>query len=227
VAHNLGQRYPAIEIFNNSGYVIIPSNIQTVDNNNLTVTFSSSVSGIVSLTTGQGTSGSSGTSGRDGGGGSSGSSGTSGSSGSSGTSGSSGSSGTSGTSGSSGSSGTSGTSGSSGSSGTSGSSGSSGTSGTSGSSGSTGTSGTSGTSGSSGTAGTSGTSGYLGYTASFTSQATWSVTHSLGVDFPLVTIWDSNRYMVIPSGIKSVDTNTMLVYFSSAQSGNIIVGRVR
>lgn len=127
--HDLGYKYPTINVFDENDNVIIPGGIHVIDSNYLEVYFADDVTGVVVATIG--------------GNGSSGTSGTSGTSGSSGTSG------TSGTSGSDGSSGTSGSSGS---------DGSSGTSGTSGSDGSSGTSGTSGSDGSSGTSGTSGTS---------------------------------------------------------------------
>jgi len=77
-----------------------------------------------------------------------------------------------------------------------------------------------------GSSGTSGTSGLVGYSASFTSLATWSVAHNLNCEFPLVTVWDNNRYVVVPSGIQSVDANNLNVYFSSAQTGKIIIGKV-
>jgi hypothetical protein len=48
----------------------------------------------------------------------------------------------------------------------------------------------------------------------------------LGTDYPLVTVWNNSRDVVVPTRINSVDTNTVNVYFSSAQTGVVVVGRV-
>lgn len=52
--HNLGEKYPAITVFDSGGNVIIPSNITAVNTNTLTVSFSSPVSGVISATVGGG-----------------------------------------------------------------------------------------------------------------------------------------------------------------------------
>jgi hypothetical protein len=170
--HNLGYKYPAINVFDNSDKVVIPTEIEVIDSNNLKVYFNEAQTGTVIATVGgngssgssgsNGTDGSSGSNGTDGSSGTSGSNGTDGSSGSNGTDGSSGTSGSNGTNGSSGSNGTDGTSGSNGTDGSSGTSGSNGTDGTSGSNGTDGTSGSNGTDGSSGTSGSNGTDGSSG-----------------------------------------------------------------
>jgi collagen type VII alpha len=104
--HQMGERYPSITVFDSDGYVVIPSEIHAIDDNNLNVYFPSNQTGLISVTVGgAGTAGTSGTSGSSGTSGANGSSGTSGTSGATGTSGSDGSSGTSGSSGSSGTSG--------------------------------------------------------------------------------------------------------------------------
>jgi hypothetical protein len=167
--HNLNSLYPAITVFNSDGYVIIPQNIHVIDYNNLTVSFASSQTGVVSATIG--------------GNGSSGTAGTSGSSGISGVNGS---------------------------------------SGTSGSSGSSGTAGTSGSSGTSGTSGTDGTGGLVQY---FESSTTWSVSHNLGTNYPLVNIWDSNNHIVIPQQITTIDGDTIEVTFSSPVQGYVNVAK--
>ena len=167
--HNLNSLYPAITVFNSDGYVIIPQNIHVIDYNNLTVSFASSQTGVVSATIG--------------GNGSSGTAGTSGSSGTAGTSGS---------------------------------------SGTSGTSGSSGTAGTSGSSGTSGTSGTDGTGGLVQY---FASATTWSVSHNLGTNYPLVNIWDSNNHIVVPQEITTIDGDTIEVTFSSPISGYVNVAK--
>ena len=167
--HNLNSLYPAITVFNSDGYVIIPQNIHVIDYNNLTVSFASSQTGVVSATIGG--NGSSGTAG------------------------------------------------------TSGSSGISGVNGSSGTSGSSGTAGTSGTSGSSGTSGTSGTDGTGGLVQYFASATTWSVSHNLGTNYPLVNIWDSNNHIVVPQEITTIDGDTIEVTFSSPIAGYVNVAK--
>ena len=54
VTHNLGQRYPSIEVFDSSGYVVIPGDILAQNDNTLVVTFPSAQSGKVSVTVGGG-----------------------------------------------------------------------------------------------------------------------------------------------------------------------------
>jgi hypothetical protein len=52
--HNLGERYPAIQVFDSNGYVVVPTNIQSVNTNTLVVSFSSAQSGTVTATVGGG-----------------------------------------------------------------------------------------------------------------------------------------------------------------------------
>ena len=52
--HNLGEKYPAIEIFDENDYVVIPTNILAVNDNTITITFSSPVSGTATATVGGG-----------------------------------------------------------------------------------------------------------------------------------------------------------------------------
>ena len=52
--HNLGERYPAIAVFDSSSYVVVPSNILAVDANTLIIYFSSEQAGTVTATVGGG-----------------------------------------------------------------------------------------------------------------------------------------------------------------------------
>jgi hypothetical protein len=52
------------------------------------------------------------------------------------------------------------------------------------------------------------------------------VSHNLGTQYPLVTVWNNSNDVVVPSRINASDTNTVVVYFSSLQTGTVIVGRV-
>jgi len=64
-----------------------------------------------------------------------------------------------------------------------------------------------------------------GTTQEFTSSSLWTVDHYLGTDYPDVTVWDSNRNIVFPNRIESVNTNQVKIYFSQAISGNVSVSR--
>ena len=135
--HQMGQKYPSIQVFNSDGYVVMPSEIKAVDENNLNVYFSQPQTGVVSATLGG-----------------------------------------------------------------------------------------AGTAGTSGTSGTSGRDGLGGYSNTFTASTTWSVVHNLGMDFPIVTAWDTNRKVVLPTEIYSVDNNNIEVYFSQPIAGTISVIKI-
>lgn len=64
-----------------------------------------------------------------------------------------------------------------------------------------------------------------GTTQAFTNSALWTVNHNLGTDYPDVTIWDSNRNIIFPNRIESVDSNQIKVYFSVPVSGHVSVSR--
>jgi len=59
--HNIGDQFPAIEVYDNNNNVIIPSNIQAVDTNTTTITFAYSASGTAVATLGGGINNNSGT----------------------------------------------------------------------------------------------------------------------------------------------------------------------
>jgi hypothetical protein len=58
--HYLGERFPAIEVFNSSGFVVIPSNIEAVDGTRIIISFSSAQTGYATATVGGGIPGISG-----------------------------------------------------------------------------------------------------------------------------------------------------------------------
>jgi hypothetical protein len=64
-----------------------------------------------------------------------------------------------------------------------------------------------------------------GTTQAFTNSSLWVVDHDLGTDYPDVTIWDSNRNIIFPDRIESVNTNQIKVYFSIPVSGHVSVSR--
>jgi len=59
--HNIGDQFPAIEVYDNNNNVIIPSNIQAVNANTTTITFAYSASGTAVATLGGGINNNSGT----------------------------------------------------------------------------------------------------------------------------------------------------------------------
>ena len=118
-AHNTGQRYPIFQVFDNNGYVVIPSQIQTIDDNNANIIFPSPQTGRVIASLGGGN----------------------------------------------------------------------------------------------------------GLTQPFTSSSLWTVNHNLGTDYPDVTVWDSNRNIVFPNRIESVNANQIKIYFSQPITGNVSVSR--
>jgi hypothetical protein len=117
--HNTAQRYPIFQVFDNNGFVIIPSQIQTIDDNNANIIFPSPQTGRVIASLGGGN----------------------------------------------------------------------------------------------------------GNTEEFTNSNLWVVDHNLGVDYPDVTIWDSNRKIIFPDRIESVNENQIKVYFSVPVSGHVSVSR--
>jgi len=117
--HNTGQRYPIFQVFDSNGYVVIPSQIQTIDDNNVNIIFPSPQTGRVIASLGGGN----------------------------------------------------------------------------------------------------------GTTQPFTSSSLWTVNHYLGTDYPDVTVWDSNRNIVFPNRIESVNTNQVKIYFSQAISGYVSLSR--
>jgi hypothetical protein len=54
-----------------------------------------------------------------------------------------------------------------------------------------------------------------------TPATTWTFVHDLGERYPAIQVFDSDGYVVIPSYIHSLDTTTLVVYFSSNQSGTV------
>jgi len=61
--------------------------------------------------------------------------------------------------------------------------------------------------------------------SSFTDSSTWVVNHNLDTDTPLVQVYDSNDYQIIPQTLRITDTNTVTITFSTAESGHVVVGK--
>ena len=59
----------------------------------------------------------------------------------------------------------------------------------------------------------------------FSTSTTWSLAHNLNVDYPLVNVWDTNRNIIIPDRIESIDTNNIKVYLSAPKAGYLNVAK--
>ena len=55
-----------------------------------------------------------------------------------------------------------------------------------------------------------------------TSAVTWSFNHQLNTKYPAFEVYDSNDYVIIPAGIKVIDTDNAELYFAGAQAGRAI-----
>jgi hypothetical protein len=64
-----------------------------------------------------------------------------------------------------------------------------------------------------------------GMTEAFSAATTWSVSHNMGADYPIVTVYDSNRKIVFPNEIRSIDANNVEVYFSTPVAGYLNVAK--
>jgi len=55
-----------------------------------------------------------------------------------------------------------------------------------------------------------------------TPAVTWSFTHNLNSKYPNFEVYDNNDYVIIPAGVKAIDSNSAELYFSVAQAGRAI-----
>ena len=61
------------------------------------------------------------------------------------------------------------------------------------------------------------------FKTSVNAAAKYTITHSLGEDYPVVQVYDTNKKQVIPKDITSINTNTVEVEFDSNFTGTVIV----
>jgi hypothetical protein len=57
-----------------------------------------------------------------------------------------------------------------------------------------------------------------------TPSATWTFTHNLGQQYPIVTVYDNSNNVIIPQNITATDVNTLTLTFGSAVSGYAVAG---
>ena len=48
---------------------------------------------------------------------------------------------------------------------------------------------------------------------------TWSFNHKLNNTYPVLNVWDTSGFVVIPGGIKTIDANNLEIYFNVAKAG--------
>jgi len=61
------------------------------------------------------------------------------------------------------------------------------------------------------------------YRASLTGSTSYTVTHSLNEDYPIVQLYDTDKKQVIPADIISLTSNTTQIDFSSSFNGLVVV----
>ena len=64
-----------------------------------------------------------------------------------------------------------------------------------------------------------------GMTQQFSAATTWSLSHSMGTDYPIVTVYDNNRKIIFPQEIRSIDSDNIEVYFSAPVAGHLNVAK--
>ncbi len=64
-----------------------------------------------------------------------------------------------------------------------------------------------------------------GMTQEFSAATTWSLSHNMGTDYPIVTVYDNNRKIIFPQEIKSIDGDNIEVYFSVPVAGHLNVAK--
>ncbi len=70
-------------------------------------------------------------------------------------------------------------------------------------------------------AGGGGTEGRTARLNQTTPSLTWTFSHNLGEQYPAISIFDSSNNVVVPTSINAQDNNTLIITFSSAQSGTV------
>lgn len=64
-----------------------------------------------------------------------------------------------------------------------------------------------------------------GMTQQFSAATTWSLSHNMGTDYPIVTVYNNNRRIIFPQEIRSIDSDTVEVYFSTPVAGYLNVAK--
>ena len=59
----------------------------------------------------------------------------------------------------------------------------------------------------------------------FTNSDTWSVEHNLDTTSPIIQVYDSNDYQIIPSTIQLTNSNRAVVTFDTSTTGYVVVAK--
>ena len=61
------------------------------------------------------------------------------------------------------------------------------------------------------------------YTETLTGQSSYTITHNLNENFPIVQVYDSGKAQVIPGSVISTNSNTITISFFSVFEGTVVV----
>jgi hypothetical protein len=61
------------------------------------------------------------------------------------------------------------------------------------------------------------------YEESITGASSYTVTHNLGEDYPIVQVYDTNKFQTIPGIISASDANSVYIEFDSSFSGKVVI----
>ena len=61
------------------------------------------------------------------------------------------------------------------------------------------------------------------YREGISGSSSYTITHNLNEDFPVVQVYDTNKEQVIPAKVKSTSTNAVLIEFINSFTGTVVV----
>ena len=61
------------------------------------------------------------------------------------------------------------------------------------------------------------------YEESITGNTSYTLTHNLGEDYPIVQVYDTNKFQTIPGIISASDANSVYIEFDSSFSGKVVI----
>lgn len=61
------------------------------------------------------------------------------------------------------------------------------------------------------------------YDQALSGNSSYTITHNLNEDYPIVQVYDTNKYQVIPSSILATNANTVSIEFDSNFTGRVVI----
>ena len=61
------------------------------------------------------------------------------------------------------------------------------------------------------------------YEESISGNTSYTLTHNLGEDYPIVQVYDTNKFQTIPGIISASDSNSVYIEFDSSFSGKVVI----